>query len=133
MALNLGPNSSPKTFPEILGKVRFLWCCTLSMGPGHLGEELVHGHSYGAMDPLEVWPWGALVTPRTIGPIKGQRTPKRPKKAKMAPHHQLINNGHGIGQTSKFRPISRTQTPSLDDAKRPIKVKWSQEKTFPSQ
>ncbi|MBW0574743.1 hypothetical protein O181_114458 [Austropuccinia psidii MF-1] len=40
MALNLGP----KTFPAILGKVRFLWSWTLSMSPGHLGDKLFHGH-----------------------------------------------------------------------------------------
>ncbi|MBW0569867.1 hypothetical protein O181_109582 [Austropuccinia psidii MF-1] len=74
MALNLGPNPSPKTFPAILGKFKSLCSWTLSMGLGHLGEEMVHGHFYCPMDPLEFWPrgsfspWTAIVTPTAHGP-----------------------------------------------------------------
>ncbi|MBW0483769.1 hypothetical protein O181_023484 [Austropuccinia psidii MF-1] len=132
-----GPNPSPKTFLAILGKVRFLWSWTLSMGPGHLNEEFIHGYFYGLMDPLEVWPKGLNLVlggssnphrPQKLGQIKDQRIPKR---AKTAPHHQFINNSHGIGQDPKHSRESKMaknhnsgqfqgqwgQAPSLDNAK----------------
>ncbi|MBW0475488.1 hypothetical protein O181_015203 [Austropuccinia psidii MF-1] len=48
------PQSITKTSPAILGKVRFLWSWTLSMGPGHLGEEMFHGHFLWSHGPPEI-------------------------------------------------------------------------------
>ncbi|MBW0470254.1 hypothetical protein O181_009969 [Austropuccinia psidii MF-1] len=79
--LKLGPNQSPKTSPSTLGKVRVLWSWTLSTGPGHMGEVVVHDHFNGSIEPLEpwnigpVWPWGTLITPMDRRRCKGPNRP----------------------------------------------------------
>ncbi|MBW0510851.1 hypothetical protein O181_050566 [Austropuccinia psidii MF-1] len=81
MALNLGPNPSPKTFPAILGKLSFnvpgpyqwakaIWVRKWSHGPPGilaLGASSSPHRLQSAYDG----PW-------TIGHAKDQRTPKAP-------------------------------------------------------
>ncbi|MBW0463345.1 hypothetical protein O181_003060 [Austropuccinia psidii MF-1] len=87
MALNLSSNPSPKTFPAILGKVRFY-----GPGPSQWAQAIwVRKWSiailYGPMDPLEFWhmgsfwPWGGSSSPhgpQTVGRANDQKGPKIP-------------------------------------------------------
>ncbi|MBW0518764.1 hypothetical protein O181_058479 [Austropuccinia psidii MF-1] len=76
--------------PSTLGKVIVLWSWTLPMGPGHMGEVVVYGHSNGPMDPLElrhidpVWPQGTLITPTDRKRYKGPKKPLLTILTKMA-------------------------------------------------
>ncbi|MBW0509959.1 hypothetical protein O181_049674 [Austropuccinia psidii MF-1] len=113
-----GPNRSPKTFPERVGKVRFY-------GPGPSQWAQAKKVRIWSMDPLDsqnvgqFWPWGALVTPTDCRTPKRQKDPedqktqKRPKRApimicsKMAivmARTQIAQEGPKWLKSS-FRPI----------------------------
>ncbi|MBW0483090.1 hypothetical protein O181_022805 [Austropuccinia psidii MF-1] len=95
------------------------------MGPGHMGEEVVHGPpgilAYGSIlalgdsnSPLRIW----TTDPRT------RKRHKRPKKAKKALNHNMVKNGHSDGQDAKHSRWSKmAKNPFLSQ----VQGQWGQD------